>query len=405
MAMALLENKLTDAVLARIRVHNDGDKEGHDAARRATGRVCVREAILADFDPVYALTCRLGQGRDSVENWNRLWRDNPALQDRADTTIGWVLVAGSEIVGFLGSIPLTYQYQGQDIKVATTCRFAVDPVYRAYSNLLITSFMRQKGVDLILNTTATIAAGKIMSVLKADCLSLEEYGTVLFWVLDARAFAQSIARKMRMRSLWSGITATFLCFGFQVNSLWKRRPSSTQYCTLKVEFMPIENLGEDFDAFCARIFRNSSRLMGRRTSEVLRWHFIPPSSDRLVHVLICSSANGMRGYMVLRHEKDAKTGLKRTIMADLLTEEDPAVLEELFNAAYKQAKAEGSAVLEVLGFPKNVRNVLRKSKPYVRKFPATPFFYKAKDRTLQDKLRNSEAWYACPFDGDATLWP
>jgi hypothetical protein len=24
---------------------------------------------------------------------------------------------------------------------------------------------------------------------------------------------------------------------------------------------------------------------------------------------------------------------------------------------------------------------------------------------LHQKLANENAWYACPFDGDATLWP
>jgi hypothetical protein len=41
----------------------------------------------------------------------------------------------------------------------------------------------------------------------------------------------------------------------------------------------------------------------------------------------------------------------------------------------------------------------------MRKLPANPFYYKAKEKALQDRLQQESAWYACAYDGDSTLWP
>ncbi|MGA9393053.1 MAG: hypothetical protein WBV69_21665, partial [Candidatus Sulfotelmatobacter sp.] len=41
--------------------------------------------------------------------------------------------------------------------------------------------------------------------------------------------------------------------------------------------------------------------------------------------------------------------------------------------------------------------------PYVRKYPASPFYYKAADAALHKALSDGNAWYATPFDGDTTL--
>jgi hypothetical protein len=62
-------------------------------------------------------------------------------------------------------------------------------------------------------------------------------------------------------------------------------------------------------------------------------------------------------------------------------------------------------VLEVIGFPEAIRTVLTESKPYVRRLPACPFYYRASDPELHRTLTRSSEWYACAFDGDTTMMP
>jgi hypothetical protein len=93
-------------------------------------------------------------------------------------------------------------------------------------------------------------------------------------------------------------------------------------------------------------------------------------------------------------------------LADLIADNhNPLVIQQLFTAAYNYSKASSSDVLEVVGFPSAVRKVLNRWKPYTREYPACPYYFKARDKDLHQQLQSPSVWYACPYDGDATLWP
>jgi hypothetical protein len=110
--------------------------------------------------------------------------------------------------------------------------------------------------------------------------------------------------------------------------------------------------------------------------------------------------------MIVRHEPPDIEGIRRSLVADLLVKEsDPLILEQLFAAALSSAKKAGSDSLEIMGFPERIRQTLLQWKPYSRQYPACPFFFKARNRALHERLTDQSAWYACPYDGDATLWP
>ena len=137
----------------------------------------------------------------------------------------------------------------------------------------------------------------------------------------------------------------------------------------------------------------------------MQWHFDPPHNRRTVRVLSIKGASDL-GYLIVRHEEEGRNGIQRSLVSDLMIRnDDPKVLEQLFAAAYLSAKRAGSHVLEVMGFPQTIRKEFLKLKPYIRKYPACPFFYKARERSLHEKLSSGSAWYASPFDGDTTLWP
>src|SRR5208282_1102708 len=110
------------------------------------------------------------------------------------------------------------------------------------------------------------------------------------------------------------------------------------------------------------------------------------------------------GYAVIRTDTDQETGLRTSIVADLLARnDDPEIVKALCVAAHDHARSIGSHVLELMGFPPGIRSVYSQWGPYTRAYPACPFLYKAADPALQRTLSNGAAWYAGPFDGDTTL--
>lgn len=408
--MPSIEGKVAEIVLKKIRGQNSAPDNGSTAAKRNVTdpkSVTVREARFSDFESVRALNSRLGQGPDSLANWQRLWVENPSLESHNDTlAIGWVLESSHEVVGFLGSVPLQYEFGGSTLRTAATCRFAVETGYRAFSHLLVASFLRQQNVDLFLNTTATVAAGKIMAALQAAPLPQPDYGTVLFWVLNPSRFAEGVLKKVGIKSPFVKPGSAIVSLALQGDlSIRRRKPQATAGSYSTREESPRE-IGGEFDELWSRYSSGASILWAKRTREIMHWHFDPPENRRRTVFLSCRLGARLVGYIAVRHEPPSAEPIRRSLVADLIVPDDNSeVIEHLLAAACASAGTAGCDVLEVMGFPEKIRKVFLKWKPYIRQYPAQPFFFKARDKNLHQALLNKDAWYACPYDGDGTLWP
>src|ERR1700730_11802848 len=405
--MSVIEKKIADLVLKRVRQVRSKNEEDRvpDSAVKTAKKVTVREARFSDCERVCALNSKLGLGPDSPENWKRLWQDNPAIGTEEKAVIGWVPVSSDGIVGFLGSIPMLYEYEGQTLKAGATCRLAVEPEYRAFTHLLVTSFFRQK-VDLFLDTTATVSAGKIMMAFKAVELPQKDYGKVLFWILDPGSFTKSVFKRLGINSSLKGIGSALASVAVQADMGLRRRPRGAKSGRYTIAETGVNDLGDEFQQFWSNKSQGVSRLSAKRTTSIMRWHFDPPGNRRVIRVLGCYAGSRLVGYGVVRHDQHVSDGLRRSIIADLMIDDAaPQVMDHLLAGILKSAKDAGSHVLEVMGFPKEIRQRFLQWKPYSRDYPACPYLYKARDAVLHQKLANENAWYACPFDGDATLWP
>jgi hypothetical protein len=405
--MSVIEKKISALVLNRVRRVRSKEQEDRasDSAVKTVKKVTVREAQLSDCEQICTLNSKLGLGPDSPENWKRLWRDNPAIGNDEKAIIGWALVASDEIVGFLGSIPMLYEFEGRTLKAGATCRLAVEPDYRGFTPLLVTAFFRQK-MDLFLDTTATVSAGKIMKAFKAAELPQKDYGKVLFWILDSRAFTTSVFKRLGINSSLKGIGSALASVAVRADMELRRRPRGAKSGHYAMVESGVKNLGDEFQEFWSDKSREQSRLRAKRTPSIMRWHFDPPGNRRVAKVLGCYLGSRLVGYGVVRHDDPASGGLRRSVIADLMIDESaPQVMDHLLPAILRSAKDAGSHVLDVMGFPKEIRQKLLQWKPYSRDYPACPYWYKARDPVLHQKLSDENAWYACPFDGDATLWP
>lgn len=407
----MITDSWTSTLLRRVRARNSSaERQSDDSISSGSSdekQIVVREAQFEDFTQISEMNMRLGQGPDSPENWLRLWRDNPTIKALgAPARIGWVLQDADRIVGFLGSIPLSYEFASAPVLAAATCRFAVEPPYRVFSHLLVMAFFRQREFQLFIDSSATPAAGKIMVAVKARAIPQRDYDTILFWVLNPLRYSAYALRKIGIDRIWVAAGSYFGSLALRISSLyWNQKPSPSVK-NLVVRQESLSSLGEQFETFVQSVNVRNQRIFAKRSPEILRWHFEPPQNRRPVSLLVCYQGSGMRGYLILRNYEETIDGLKRAVVADLLVERnDPSVTAALFRSALGAAQNSGADILEVTGFPVEMRDCLQEWRPYTRKLPANPFYYRAKDKTMQDHLQQESAWYACPYDGDSTLWP
>jgi hypothetical protein len=375
---------------------------------RGSGRPLTttqREVRFADFPAVAALKERWGLGKDTRENWSRLWERNPAMSTAGSPLkMGWVLETERGIVGYQGSVPLQYRLGERKLLVATGTSLVVEPAYRGRSMGLLTSFYAQPGVDLLLITTAVPSVEKLCHALRAKALPQRDYGRVLFWVLDAREFAKAVVTMARLRG---ALPAACVCLGslaLRADTYISRRGAVANPEGLRVTEVPVEMIGEEFEAFWRRKLAERPRLLVDRSPLSLKWHFMRPGRAPNTWVLSCRRSNGLLGYAIVHHATDAETGLRRSMLADLLVaQDDRRVTATLLAAAFEHSARTNNHVFEVLGFPQEVRQIVLRWRPYVMSYPSCPFLYKAANSSLNETLADEKIWYAGPLDGDTTL--
>jgi hypothetical protein len=402
--MSPLETPITDKLLHLIR----SKRAAPEVAVRTTStceKAIRRVAQFSDFEAVADLKRRHGLGDDSVENWERLWVRNPALRLWSEPpAIGCVLEAGSRIVGYMGSIPLAYQYGARTIRAVTTHALVVEQEYRALAVGIVTYFFRQPAVELFLNTTAVPAAAKLVMALGASPVPQRDYGRVLFWVLNRRRFIAAIGRKLSLNRAGRMVAGVIGPAAILAESLLRRRTPKRSGDSLEIKKLTIESLGTAFDALWQQRSQNDKLLLAYRDAQTLRWHFSGPRTKNNVTIIAAYAREGLVGYIALLSTRDPKDNLRRSVVADIFTAtENPETVKALVAAAYREAKSSGDDVLEIVGFPASIRSACAEGNPYQRDFPACPFYFKTVDPELKSELASQTIWYASPYDGDGSL--
>jgi hypothetical protein len=406
--MNSFQEKISAVILARIRSREASPTPGEKGQQPSALKVTpakLREATFSDFEGIAKLKARSGIVADSPENWNRLWKANPALIEGGPTRpIGWVLDAGGEIVGYIGNIPLQCRYGEKKLTAVATHGFCADPPYRGVAFSLASAFYRQKSIDFFVSSSAIEVSGKMAIAFKCAALPQPDYDTVLFWVLRPYSFSRILMQKLYLKPVLQPIGSAIVAVAVGADRFIRRRRPRFTSSTLTVKGSNIDAIDEEIAELFASKLQERTRFFADRSPEVLRWHFEIPGDRGSAQLLRCYANEKLKGYAVVRSDKDPRDGVRRSVIADLIaSQDDPSVVRALWVAAYDYAKAVGSDILEVQGFPSQIREVSRAWRPYRRKYPACPYYYRATDPEVHKALSDPSAWYACPFDGDATL--
>jgi hypothetical protein len=363
----------------------------------------IREVCFNDWDAVQELRERVGLSALTSERQRQSWETNPAMIDRPGSSNGWVMETNGKIVGYLGSIPLLFRFENNDVTAAAASAFAVDTDHRSSCLKLTAAFLIQKNVDLLLVTTANTEAEQIFRFFKAKSIAQKEYNQVLFYICNESNFLKSVLIKKSLPSAIAFVGSIALAPLLYCERMLKNRVPKGGGSN-EIRLIGVESIGNDFDKLWERkTAADPQRLYAYRTSSFLRWHFerLP---KKMVKILCAYHCNILVGYAVVMREEVLKISLNRYKIVDLFVENDDInTIDQLIKASYDYAKKDGASVLEMIGFPEFVRNRFAIGNPYSRILPSWPYLYKSMNSSFRNALKSEAVWYASPFDGDASL--
>jgi hypothetical protein len=365
----------------------------------------VREVVDADLEGVGSLYSIAGWPAPTRETWAHFWAKNPALTDAPAACRGWVLDHEGQLVGYLANILQSYRLGERTITAACAANMVVQPEFRGSSMQLYLAFVRQRGVDLLLNTTAAPHVSQISEFLKFKRLPQPDYNRVIFWVLRPFEFAPAALRKKGLPGIVSVLGGPALGASLALESLSRLRSRPASSSGIELRVVEIENVGEEFNQLWRRVSSaESGSLLALRDAATLRWHFANRSPQHDSCFLAAFRGGSLEGYAAVIRQDNPQLGLTRAKLADLVVANgDRDITRWLISGAFRLARRRGAAMIEVVGFPQRVRAILDEFSPRRREDAPWPFLYKALDPALDPILAKEATWMACLYDGDGSL--
>ena len=367
----------------------------------------MRNVTPADLDRVIILLERIGLGaaytsEEKRLRWEKFWLDNPAMQlDRPKPDLGWILEASEEIVGFFGNVPRRYFLGKQEILVSIASSWAVYKEFRSHTKLLSTAYFNQKNADLLMVTTAIVPTERIFTRFAGGRMPQTDYKKVLFWILDSQGFIQAALKKKKISEKLAfpvSLAASPLvsaALSIRGQRLGKQHPG------IDTEVTALDKINHEFDELWYRKIKEK-RLYAARTAEDIHWSYGKKSETTTL--LTCRIQNQLEGYLILTYDETKDIQLKRAKIADMLVaSNNPKAIDSLWAAAQEIAIKKGCHVLEMIGFPTEIRSQALQYKPFSRMYPNFPYCYKALKPDLKEILQSENAWYPTLYDGDSSL--
>ena len=365
----------------------------------------LREATFKDYSRVAALESKFQLLPKTYEDWTHLWTDNPAYREtKNQVPIGWVLERpDGTISGYLGNIPLHYEFEGKRLLATTTRSWVVDTDYRTHSPLLLATYFKQPNVDLFLNTTVNAQAASAYATFEGLPVPAGAWDRSLFWITHYRGFTESVLRK-RGTSFAKSVSYP-LSAGLFLRDLSTRRLFAKNGSRIGVT--ACASFDDRFDAFWEALKQKKfNLLLALRSREALDWHFKFALQQNAAWIYIVESSSGLSAYSVFVRQDSPRAGLTRVRLADFQCLDEsvaPSVLMAMLQAAIDRCRQESVHMLELIGLTPPLEREVERVCPHRRQLPNWMYFYKANQRSLAERLKSSSVWEPSLLDGDSSL--
>jgi hypothetical protein len=353
----------------------------------------IRPATLADAEGVCRVQQRNGVGGASESSWRGTWEAYPFEQEFQDVPIGWVLELGDgSIVGCLDNVHMLYEWKERRIRAAIAAGWAVDAEYRGKSLQLMTTFFRQKGIDLLLNVSANRTTAEVLTAMKVARIPVPDFGIPCFWAVRPRAFAKAVLLKKGIRGA-SGLawpTGLLLLVGDIL------RRSGRGHISLPVH--RVRNFDDRFDRLWEGIRTGPARLRAVRTCAALKWRFRNELKDDRIAIVVAEPGGTLAGYAVLVRREGSELGMQLYDIADLQSLHDnPEVIRNLLLGSIGVARQDRIDAVKFMPGTPSKRSAANALKPYCYTLPFWQQYYRASP-DLTTTISAADVWDFSLFD-------
>lgn len=370
--------------------------------RRPAASPKVREARFDDYAQIASLGSRYGFRSKTCEQWAHLWIHNPLYNELPNWPIGWVLEGENrEIVGYIGNIPLPYQFRGRRIVVATSRSWVVDSRFRSYSFSLLSQFFTQKNIDLFLNTTVNAYAAVGHEAFRASRVPVGAWDQSVFWITGYRGFAASFLANKGISA--SKLLSFPLSLGLLVKDMFAKKSLSSHRPGIAVRFCP--NFDVRFDTFWEESQgSNFHVLRATRSRQMLEWRFQSALAENRAWIFTAEDGPRLAAYAIFLRRDNGELDLSRLRLIDFqVLEGKNELLVPMLYQALGKCRSEGIHMLDIIGFGPEKQRIIDSIAPHRRALPSWLYFYKTSDQYLAKVLKDPRSWDPSCFDGDASL--
>lgn len=362
----------------------------------------IREASFDDYPQIAALEARYGLHPKLQEEWEHLWLGNPLFGSLSDWPIGWVCESqDGGIVGYIGNIPLGYEFDGQPLLAATSRSLVVETPYRPYAFSLLACFFNQKNVDLFLNTSVNERVTKLQELFGAHRVPSGRWDRSAFWITNYRGFTASVLEKngfLGSTALSYPVSAGLLIRD-ELTGKGLRVPEGKRQARF------CNGFDERFDVFWKQMRQTRpGRLLAVRNCESLHWHFKYALARKDAWVVTVCDEDRISAYAVFCRQDNPLFRLSRIRLIDFQSLDGTADrLRPMLLLALERCQQEGIHMLEAVGFSGGKQQTIEEMAAYHRELSSWRYFYKADEQYLKSSLAQSRVWDATCYDGDCSL--
>ena len=374
-------------------------------SRRATRpAVTCRTASLRDYDQVRALAERFGMAEWSRAEWSHLWVNNPVVRRTPDLPIGWALEdAQSQVVGFMGSIPFGFEFEGRSLVASTGHSWVVDERYRAYAPILLERLASQPGIDLHIVLGPNGHAQPLVEQQFAR-MPAAGWDRVGYWVTDTRAFAMHALAahgapngRLRRYRAWAAHAFRQARLRDRVGEVL--RPGR------RYRVQTLTRFDDRFDDLWASLrARHPRQLLLTRSREVLEWRFGNPLAKATAWIATVTDGGHLLAYAVFGRHDARRSTLRRVQLIDYQSlDDDIAILASILADALERCRRDGVAVLQNVGWSQGAGSVMDRLAPTTRPLTEWQYFYRTGSPALHRRLHDPAVWRPSNFDRDVCI--
>jgi hypothetical protein len=295
-------------------------------------------------------------------------------------------------VGNLDNVHMLYELGGKRIKAVVAAGWAVDQEYRGKSLQLMTTFFRQKGIDLWLNVSASPAAAQVLTAMKVARIPIPAYGVACFWAVRPCAFAR--AALLRKSVPGATLLAWPVGWALRVRDIFRDKGRRNLAATVR----RVEEFDGRFDELWQTTSAASTRLRAVRTRAVLEWRFRAELRGGRATILVAERGATLLGYAILVRREGPELEMVVYDVADLQAAgDDSSTIRDLLLGSIEIAHEDGVDAVKFMSGTPVKRAPADALRPYTYRVPFWQQYFKASPE-LSSKLSTADAWDFSRFD-------